>query len=293
MPAVPARDDRAGWDSMFAEFEQLYRAQSDEIEEKYQPRIVRATLGAVPVLDIKPKGWRDNGKVLVYVHGGAYTFFSAASSLPSSVPMAQDTRLRVIAVDYTVAPAAMWQEVIGQVIAVIRALQGEGYSLRDISVYGDSAGGALAAGSVLAMRDQEIGMPAAVVLLSPWSDITETGDSYTTLRDADPAYFYQTHLRPAADAYADPEDQKHPYVSPVYGDYSKGFPPTLIQGGTKEIFLSNFVRHYQALDTAGQSVKLDLYEGMPHAFQAEAPELPESKLARKKIHAFLKRHLDY
>jgi monoterpene epsilon-lactone hydrolase len=70
-----------------------------------------------------------------------------------------------------------------------------------------------------------------------------------------------------------------------------GFPPTLIQGGTREIFLSNFVRLYQALDTAGQSVTLDIYEGMSHVFQVKAPESFESVTALKKMGAFLIQHL--
>ena len=86
-------------------------------------------------------------------------------------------------------------------------------------------------------------------------------------------------------------DQKNPYVSPVYGDFKKGFPPTLIQGGTKEIFLSNFVRLYQALDTAGQTVKLDIYEGMPHVFQIKLPTSPESVTALKKMKVFLTKYL--
>ncbi len=90
---------------------------------------------------------------------------------------------------------------------------------------------------------------------------------------------------------ADPAEQKHPYVSPVYGDFSTGFPPTLIQGGTKEIFLSNFIRLYQALDTSGQTVKLDLYEGMTHVFQPRLPDSPESTTALKKMAAFLEQHL--
>ena len=141
------------------------------------------------------------------------------------------------------------------------------------------------------MRDEGMEIPAAVVLWSPWSDITETGDTYQTLKHAEPVYRYETALKPSADAYADPKDQKHPYVSPVYGDYSKGFPPTLIQGGTKEIFLSNFIRHYQALDTAGQIVKLDLYEGMFHVFQSVLYGAPESNIALAKVNAFLKEHL--
>ena len=95
----------------------------------------------------------------------------------------------------------------------------------------------------------------------------------------------------SAEAQAPPEDQKHPYVSPVYGDYSKGFPPTLIQAGTKETFLSNAIRHYQVLDQAGIPVKLDLYEGMWHVFQAFPWWLPESRLARQKVGRFLDQNL--
>lgn len=93
-------------------------------------------------------------------------------------------------------------------------------------------------------------MPAAVALWSPWADVTETGDTYITLEAAEPNYLYEILLGPSANAYADPKDKKNPYVSPVYGDFKKGFPPTLIQGGTKEIPLSGFVRLCQALDTA-------------------------------------------
>ena len=178
-----------------------------------------------------------------------------------------------------------------EVVTVFRALKDQGFAMGDIAIYGDSAGGGLAAGSVLKLRDAGLGMPAAVVLWSPWADITETGDTYVTLKDAEPNYLYEKVLGPSADAYADPKDQKHPYVSPVYGDFAKGFPPTLIQGGTREIFLSNFVRLYQALDTAGQIVTLDLYEGMPHVFQVKLPESPESETALKKMDAFLWKHL--
>ncbi len=248
-------------------------------------------LGGIPVLEIKPRNWKDNGKLMVYTHGGAYTIASAESTLGSSALMAETTGLRVISIDYTLAPHARWQQITDQVVNVFKALREQGYAMKDMAIYGDSAGGSLAAGSVLKMRDKGIGMPAAVVLWSPWSDITDTGDSYSTLKHADPAYIYDKQLKQSAYAYADPKDQKHPYVSPVYGDYTKGFPPTLIQGGTKEIFLSNFIRHYQALDTAGQIVKLDIYEGMIHVFQVALGGTPESNTALLKVDAFLKQHL--
>jgi epsilon-lactone hydrolase len=92
-------------------------------------------------------------------------------------------------------------------------------------------------------------------------------------------------------AYADPAHQRIPYASPIYGNFSKGFPPTLIQVGTKEILLSDSVRLYQALDQAGIPVKLDVYEGMPHVFQGSLVNTPESKIALSKMDNFLKQFL--
>lgn len=289
--ALPGADDVEGWKKVQAEFEKKRAAANAAVVKEYEPDINARKLGGVPVLDIKPKGWKESKRVLVYTHGGAYTLYSANSRLISAVPMAHDTGLRVISVDYTLAPHAKWQEVTSQVVAVIQALVKEGHSLKEIAIYGESAGGGLAAAAVLKMRDQGLGMPAAVVLWSPWSDITDAGDTYTTLQGTDPLLYYPGNLKHCADAYAAPADQRHPYVSPVYGDYTKGFPPTLIQAGTKEIFLSNAVRQYQALDQAGIPVKLDLYEGMWHIFQVFNHDLPESKLARKKVRVFLEERL--
>jgi monoterpene epsilon-lactone hydrolase len=288
---LPDPDDIEGWKKVWAENEEDQKEESKEIINQFQPNLTELKLGKVPVLDIKPKNWKDNGKVLIYTHGGAYTLFNAISTLSSSVPVADTTGLRVISVDYTIAPHAMWEETTDQVVSVIKALIDEGYGLEDIAIYGDSAGGGLAAGSVLKARDEGPGLIAAVVLWSPWSDITEMGDTYTTLKDADPLLVFPKILENSANAYARPDDQRHPYVSPVYGDYSKGFPPTLIQVGTKEIFLSNAVRHYQALDQAGIEVKLDPYEGMWHVFQAFNWQLPESHTAREKMAKFLQEHL--
>ena len=88
-----------------------------------------------------------------------------------------------------------------------------------------------------------------------------------------------------------PGTRRIPYVSPVYGDYSKGFPPTLIQGGTKEIFLSDFVREYRAIDSAGGTAVLDIYEGIPHVFQGIFLGTPEAKQAMTKMKNFLRVYL--
>jgi epsilon-lactone hydrolase len=292
IPRFPDPDDVAGWEKLQAFAEADGRAKSEPLLKRYDPTVEGKELGGIPVLDVRPKGWKDNGKAIVYTHGGAHTMYSATSMLGRAAVAAHETKLRLISVDYTLAPHAKYNEMSDQVITAIQAILKEGLRLEDLAIYGDSSGGGLAAAVVLKMRDKGIGVPAAAVLVSPWLDITPDGDTETTLHDADPNQLYEKHGRYAAAAFADPKDQRDPYASPVYGDFSKGFPPTLIQGGLKETLLSGFVRFYQALDIAGVPVKLDLYEGMIHNFQDRIPDAPESIIARKKMRDFFRHYLD-
>ena len=248
------------------------------------------TIGGVPVLRFRPARPREQQGLLVYAHGGAYVVGSAASclSIPSLISTA--TGLEVVSIDYTRAPHADWKEITDQVVSVWTGLIDAGHSASSMAMFGDSAGGALVAGSVLKMRDQGIALPAALWLLSPWSDITATGDTIETLVDFDPTLTTDM-LGWAGEAYAAPEDQRHPYVSPVYGDYEKEYPDTLIQAGTREIFLSYCVRHYQAIRSGNKTAVLDLYEGMPHAFQALAPDAPETQTAIARAAEFLLQRL--
>ena len=292
MPTIvtPDSDDLEGWQKLSQETSSMFMQLSQPILDNYQPVITATKLGDINVLDVKPKGWRDNGKVLIYVHGGGYTLLSANSTLETPAIVANSTGLRVISIDYSLAPLSKWNQTTDEVVSVIQALRDLGYSLDDVAMYGDSAGGGLVAGSVLKMRDEGLGMPAALVLWSPWTDVTRIGDTYTTLRNADP-FLEMTMLENMANAYANQSNQKNPYVSPVYGNFSNGFPPTLIQGGTKEVLLSDFVRLYQALDQADIPVKLDIYEGMPHVFQSFFHNTTESNIATSKMNDFLKEYL--
>ena len=287
LPPFPSPDDFAGWKTLQESAERDALTQSEAMMKRFSSTVTESRLGGIPILDIRPRKWQRESTIAIYTHGGACTMLSAASTLGRAAMFAHDTGLRVISVDYTLAPAAKFDEITEQVISVCEALVFGGYSLKNAVMYGDSSGGGLAAAVILKMRDQGWALPAAAVLVSPMVDLTPAGDTDFILREADPDFLYDKHLKNAAAAYASPEDQKNPYASPIYGDFSKGFPATLIQGGTKEIFLSGFVRLYQALDAAGQSVKLDLYEGMVHNFPLRIPHSPEGKLARKKIKQFV------
>ncbi|WP_109618056.1 alpha/beta hydrolase fold domain-containing protein [Sediminitomix flava] len=291
-PTAPAADNIEGWKQLNAIMSKVAFGREADVKEKYQITVEEQKIGGIRVLEITPKGWKEDGKRLIYTHGGGYTMFSADNTITSAALAANATGMRVISIDYTVAPNAQWKDITGEVVNVFKGLNAQGFTMENIGIFGDSAGGGLVGGSVLRLRDEGLGMPAVVVLWSPWADITETGDTYMTLKHAESNYVYKKVLGPSADAYADPKDQKHPYVSPVYGDFTKGFPPTLIQGGTREIFLSNFIRLYQAIDMAGQNVTLDIYEGMPHVFQIKSTESTETKVAVEKMAKYIQKYIN-
>ncbi|MGC2681224.1 MAG: alpha/beta hydrolase, partial [Candidatus Nitrosopolaris sp.] len=288
----PKPDDFAAWKKADLQSNSKDLVRSQKIIDLYKPNTTYKKIGGVNVVDIKPKNWSNNGKILVYLHGGGYTQLSANSTVGNAVLVSNATGLRVISIDYTTAPFSKWNHTTDQVLNVIRDLKDrQGYPLHNIAVFGESAGGGLALGSVLKMRDRGIGMPAAIVVLSPWTDLTLNGDTYFTLKDDDPILTNPESMRDYAAAYANASDQKIPYVSPVYGNFSKGFPSTLIQVGTKEVSLSDSVRLYQALDQSHIPVKLDVYEGMPHVFSTTLYDTPESKIALSKMNNFLKVYL--
>lgn len=249
-------------------------------------------LGGVKVLEVLPRNYRDDGTALIYLHGGGFIYGSIHSSLRGAAIMAHVTGRRVFSVEYAVAPKGNWKIATDQVVAVYRALLAQGRKPASIGIFGESAGGNLTAAATLKLRDQGLPMPAGLILISPATDLTRAGDTYVTLAQADPV-LPPGNVQPGFDLYADPADQKNPYVSPVYGDFSKGYPPTLIQGGTKEILISDMVRLHRAIRAAGGESRLELYEGMPHAFPGMMvmAGAPEGKAAMDEAAAFWRERL--
>lgn len=241
--------------------------------------------GGLDCLEVTPAGYHDDGTLLIYVHGGGFVSFSARSSLLLPSAMAKATGKRVISIDYTLAPEARWPLVTNQVIAVYKAILTSGRPASSIGLFGESAGGDIIASTVLKLRDQGVPLPASLLLISPVTDLTDAGDTRQTLARADPVLSMMS-LRIDYDAYADPADQTRPYVSPVYGDFTKPYPAVLIQAGTKELLLSDAVRLNRAIKDAGGRSELDLFEGMPHAFQALLVGSPEGTSAFNAAAAF-------
>jgi epsilon-lactone hydrolase len=247
-------------------------------------------LGGVNVVESTPPEYRDDRTILVHVHGGGFVLGSAKSSLGADAAMALATGKRVLSIDYTVAPRGNWRIVTDQVVAVYKAILAQGYAGNSIGMFGDSAGGTIVAASVLKLRDQGLAMPGALLLMSPCVDLNLNGDTETTLREADPALDFATNKAFLA-AYAAPQDMNNPYASPIYGDFKKGYPPVLIQAGTKEIVLSDAVRLYQAVKTSGGIAELDVYEGMAHVFQSYMTGTPEQRAAYAESKRWWSNHL--
>lgn len=280
-----------------AEFEALYQAgeprgltRAAEVARMLGPAIANIEMGGSKVVEVRPGGYRDDGTVIIHVHGGAFALGSAHSNLPVPIMLAAATGKRMLSVDYTVAPKGRWPLVTDQVVAVYRAVLAQGIKPEGIGMTGESAGGNIVLASILKARDQCLPLPAGAMLVSPLTDLGWEGDTRTTLAEADPV-LRPRQIEPCLEAYADPADFRNPYVSPVYGDFGKGFPPLLIQGGTKESLLSDMVRLHRAVRAAGGDSRLELYEGMPHCFQVAMADAPEGREALAEQVDFWTRHL--
>jgi acetyl esterase/lipase len=144
------------------------------------------------------------------------------------------------------------------------------YKPQNIAVYGASAGGGLAASFILKARDLGLPLPGACALHSPEADLTESGDSFEANHKVDAIL---SRLTNSIALYADGHDLKDPYLSPLFGDFTKGFPPTILTTGTRDLFLSNTVNMHRALRRAGLKAELHVFEAMSHGgFMGTAPE---------------------
>jgi monoterpene epsilon-lactone hydrolase len=221
--------------------------------------------------------------VYLDMHGGALVVGGGQVCRMISRAMAFSRPMITWSVDYRMPPKHPYPASLDDCVAVYRRLLKE-RPPRDIFVGGASAGGNLAAALMLRARDEGLPMPAGLVLITPEVDLTESGDSFRTLNGIDNA------LRPLMSinlVYANGANLADPYLSPLFGDVS-GFPPTFLQAGTRDLFLSNTVRMHRALLAAGVETELHVFEAMPHGgFGGGTPE--DMDLAQS-VQAFLDRH---
>lgn len=233
-----------------------------------------------------PNTHRD--RVVVYFHGGGYKMGSVVSHHDLMVRLSAASDCQVLGVDYRLCPEHTFPAPVEDAVTVYRALLQKGYAADHIAIAGDSAGGGLAAASLLAIRNDGLPLPAAAVLLSAWLDMTLSGESYETRAKSDPIH-QRFMLDALANQYLGKEgDRKNPLASPLFGNLS-GLPPILLQIGDRETGLDDTLSFAKVAAEQGVEIECTVWDEMIHVFQQFAEELNDAREAITQIGEFLQR----
>jgi epsilon-lactone hydrolase len=235
-----------------------------------------------------PEG-SSNSPVLLYLHGGAYVMGSSKTHRHMVATIAKAAGIRAVLPNYRLAPEHPFPQGIDDACAVYRQLLEQGIEPAQIVIAGDSAGGGLTTATALKLRDAGDPLPAALVLLSPWLDLSASGESIRSRARLDPL-FRPADMPAVAEYYCAAGSVRDPLVSPVFAD-ARGLPSVFIQVGDHEILLSDSTRFADALSEAGSPVTLQVWPGMWHVFQFFGGKMPEADRALADIASFLKKTL--
>lgn len=212
----------------------------------------------------------EDSRVYLDPHGGAFIVGGGDVCCATGIMTARKVGMRVWSVDYRMPPDHPYPAAVEDCVSAYRALLGE-HPPEEIVVGGTSAGGNLTAALILRARDEGLPLPAAAILLTPALDLSQSGDTFQTNLGVDTVI---TRSDPGALLlYAGGHDLRDPYLSPLFGDFSQGFPPTLLASGTRDVLLSDTVRMHRALRAAGVPAELHVLEAAPHGFfRGKTPE---------------------
>ena len=248
-------------------------------------RCVPVVAGAVPGEWVAGPGAGDHA-ILLYLHGGSYVLGSIATHRSLVARLSAACGATALLVGYRLAPEHPFPAALEDALEAYRWLVTRGTDPARIVVAGDSAGGGLAAATLVALRDAGEALPAAAVLLSPWVDLEGTGASLTANAHEDPIVDRDGLLRAAA-AYLGGAHPRTPLAAPLHADLA-GLPPMLIQVGRGEALHDDAVRFAARARAAGVNVRLEQWDTMIHVWQAFAPLLPEAGAALERISAFVR-----
>ena len=240
-------------------------------------------LGTIPTIRVS-RPCADPCRHVLFLHGGGYITGSPALYRHILWRFAEACRAEIAAIDYRLAPEHPFPAALDDAVAAWCALLAEGADPRRCAVLGDSAGGGLALALALRLRDENLPLPAAVVAISPWTDLAVTGAS--SRNDAGDPMLKSDCLKPFAAQYLQGADPCHPYASPLYGDMG-GLPPVLLQVGSDEILLDDSTRMATRLRASGCAATLEVWPRMPHVWHAFAPLMPEATRAIARVGAFV------
>ncbi|WP_411146976.1 alpha/beta hydrolase fold domain-containing protein [Streptomyces sp. x-80] len=245
-------------------------------------------LGSVPAVEVRAGAAAPTGVTVLYFHGGAYAIGSAAASVGLVSEIARRTAATALSVDYRLAPQHPFPAAVDDALTAYRALLDRGARADSVAVTGESAGGGLALALLLAIRDAGLPQPSSATVLSPWTDLTQSGATMASRAEADPALTPEALKIRAAD-YLAGADPRTALASPLFADL-RGLPSLLIQAGGREILLDDALRLAARAARADVPVTLQTFPGAPHVFQGFAPLVDEATRALDHVAAFINSH---
>jgi monoterpene epsilon-lactone hydrolase len=264
----PAQDDIAGWRARIAATDDYMVSLFTARAAAFDYERSEYSVAGRPIYVARPKD-APSDRVFLHIHGGALIAGGGEVSRLLTDIHALRSGVECHTIDYRMPPDDPYPAALDDCVAAYRALL-ERFEPGRIVIGGESAGGNLAPALVLRARDEGLPLPAGLVLISPELDLTESGDSFEANRGVD--VMMPEGLMAANRLYAGGHDLADPYLSPLFGDFAKGFPRSFLQAGTRDLFLSNTVRMHRALRRAGVAADLHVFEAMPHGGFGGAPE---------------------
>lgn len=224
-------------------------------------------------------------RVILYLHGGGFCLGSPNTHRGLVARLCEASSARGLLVDYRLAPEHKFPGAVEDALDSYQWLLGQGIDPKGIVIAGDSSGGGLAISVCMALRDANAPLPAAVVTMSPWTDLALTGWSLLTLAKEDPALSLES-LSVMARHYLQGKSPTEPLASPFYGDF-RGLPPMVVHVGSNEILRDDATRLSQRAEAAGVDISVEVWAGMTHVFQLN-PMLSESKGSLARLGSFVK-----
>jgi len=215
--------------------------------------------------------------IILYLHGGAYNIGSTKSHRNLTSHLAKASESTVLLLEYRLAPEHPYPAALIDAVKAYNWLIECGHQAEDIIIAGDSAGGGLAVATALSLKDESQQMPRALGLISPWADMTMSGESVKSKADLDPM-IRKDWLDAMINNYATGLPPDSPLCSPIYADLD-GLPPVYIQVGSDEILLDDAVRLAQRIESFGGKVNLEIWEDMWHVWHFQAGLIPEANQA--------------
>lgn len=264
-----------------------------ESMNKISAMSVKCKPGRLDALGGVPGEWHEarlgsKETVVLYLHGGGYVVGSPTSHRGLAGLMANLAQARVFVLDYRRAPETPFPGALDDAISAYKALLENGEKPEKIVIAGDSAGGGLTIALMVALKEAEIALPAAAVCLSPWVDLSFSGDSMQTNAKADPILCKES-LAWLGEQYLADLAANDPRVSPIFADLT-GLPPLLIQVGSNEVLLDDAVRLNKLAKKAGVDSTLDVWDGQVHVWPLMSKLIPEARQALQSIGTFIKTH---